>query len=248
MDDLVAIIPARSGSKGVIDKNIKLLGEHPLIAYSIAAAFLAGIEEVVVSTDSQKYAEIAKSYGAKVPFIRDVKISTDTSSDFEFMHHCMSWYSQNSDFCPEYFMHLRPTTPLREASVLVEAISVIRSRSDIDSLRSAHEVSESPFKWFLKGEDNLFTGLRADLTPEKVNEPRQNFPKMYNPNGYVDIVRSSHVLNSNNLHGTKMYVFETPSCNEIDTIEDFKYIEYQLKDQKFNLFEYFKDPNLEWLH
>ena len=97
MDDLVAIIPARSGSKAVIDKNIKLLGEHPLIAYSIAAAFLAGIEEVVVSTDSQKYAEIAKSYGAKVPFIRDAKISTDSSSDFEFMHHCMYWYSQNFD-------------------------------------------------------------------------------------------------------------------------------------------------------
>ena len=238
MDDLVAIIPARSGSKGVADKNIKLLGEHPLIAYSIAAAFLAGIEEVVVSTDSQKYAEIAKSYGAKVPFIRDAKISTDSSSDFEFMHHCMSWYSQNFDDCPEYFMHLRPTTPLREATVLVEAISVIRSKSDIDSLRSAHEVPESPFKWFLKGEDNLFRGLREDLTPEKVNEPRQNFPKMYNPNGYVDIVRSSHVLNSNNLHGTKMYVFETPACTEIDTIEDFEYLEYELRKNQLCLLEY----------
>ena len=68
MDDLVAIIPARSGSKGVADKNIKLLGEHPFNSYSIAAAFLAGIKEVVVSTDSQKYAEIAKSYGGEGPF------------------------------------------------------------------------------------------------------------------------------------------------------------------------------------
>jgi CMP-N,N'-diacetyllegionaminic acid synthase len=241
MEDIVAVIPARSGSKGVPDKNIKLLGGHPLIAYSVSVAFLAGIKEVIVSTDSEKYAEIARSYGAKVPFLRNKEISTDTSSDFDFMFHCMDWYSRNSNTCPEYFVHLRPTTPLREANILKEAIKIIRARKDIHSLRSAHAVAESPFKWFLKDKDNLFRGLREDLTPEKVNEPRQNFPTMYIPNGYVDIVRLSHVLYSNNLHGNKMYVFETPQCTEVDRFEDFDYLEYELTKKKSLLTEHFQN-------
>ncbi|MBT3667459.1 MAG: acylneuraminate cytidylyltransferase family protein, partial [Opitutae bacterium] len=109
-----------------------------------------------------------------------------------------------------------------------------------DSLRSAHEVPESPFKWFLKDEHNMFQGLRDDLTPEKVNEPRQNFPQVFNPDGYVDIVRASHVLNSTNLHGENMYVFESPNVAEIDTMEDFEFIKYQITKNGSPLLKYLK--------
>ena len=225
---VIAIVPARSGSKGIPDKNIKDLGGFPLLALSIAAAKLAGINKVWVSTDSEEYAKIAVRFGGEVPFLRSKKISSDTSSDYEFMLHAMNWHKKEFKSLPEYWVHLRPTTPLRDPKIIQEAVRIITENDSLDSLRSAHEVPESPFKWFLKDENNLFQGLREDLTPEKVNEPRQNFPKVYNPNGYVDIVKASHVLNSSNLHGKDMYVLESPNVSEIDTVEDFEFIKYQL--------------------
>ena len=96
MNDVVAIIPARSGSKSVAHKNIKLLSGHPLIAYSIAAAQLSkSIGRIIVSTDSEHYAGIAKKYGAEVPFIRPAKLSEDKSGDREFLEHAMEWMAEN---------------------------------------------------------------------------------------------------------------------------------------------------------
>ena len=212
-----------------------------MIAYSIAAAKLAGINEVWVSTDSILYAEVAKEYGAKTPFIRDSSISKDTSTDFEFMRDAMEWCSQNFDHNPEYWVHLRPTTPLRDPIVLKDALNTFRNNESLDSLRSAHEVPESPFKWFLKDKNNLFEGIREEFTPEIVNQPRQYFPKVYNPNGYVDVVKSSHVLNSDNLHGSKMYVYETSNTVEIDTEREFEYIEFQLEKEGSQLTEFLED-------
>ena len=228
-DRIIAIVPARSGSKGISDKNIKNLAGHPLLAYSVAVARLAEIVPVIVSTDSEEYAEIAERYGAKVPFIRPADISKDKSTDYQFMYHAMEWYKSNERTIPEYWLHLRPTTPLRDPKVLKSAVSYIAGHPKATSLRSGHEAPESPFKWFLKDKEGYFKGLRNDLTPEKVNMPRQTFSKMYNPDGYIDIVRSSHVLNSETLHGNKMLVFESPRCTEIDTVTDFEYLEYEIK-------------------
>jgi CMP-N,N'-diacetyllegionaminic acid synthase len=242
-ENVIAIIPARSGSKGVPGKNIALLGGHPLIAFSIAGAKLAGIERVWISTDSEKYAEMAKRYGAEVPFLRPTEISNDRSTDFEFMRQAMDWMDQNENTVPEYWLHLRPTTPLRDPKILKEALELIQSNPKASSLRSGHEAPESPFKWFLKDDEGFFKGLREDLTPEKVNMPRQTFPKMYNPDGYVDIVRSSHVLHSTTLHGEKMLVFESPQCDEIDTKEDFEFLEYKFRKYGSPLQNYLKQFN-----
>jgi len=242
-ENVIAIIPARSGSKGIPGKNIARLGKHPLLAYSIVAAKLAGIKRVWVSTDSEKYAEIAKRYGAEVPFLRPTEISNDRSTDFEFMRQAMDWMDQNENTVPEYWLHLRPTTPLRDPKILKEAFELIQSNPKASSLRSGHEAPESPFKWFLKDDEGFFKGLREDLTPEKVNMPRQTFPKMYNPDGYVDIVRSSHVLHSTTLHGEKMLVFESPQCDEIDTKEDFEFLEYQFRKYGSPLQNYLKQFN-----
>lgn len=211
-----------------------------MLCYSIAAAKLAGIEKIWVSTDSKKYAEIAKKFEAEVPFLRSPEISSDKSTDYEFMNHAMKWHEENFDNIPEYWVHLRPTTPLRDPKVIRDAIRTMMDSNYIDSLRSAHEVPESPFKWFLKDENNLFKGLRDNLTPEQANAPRQSFPKVYNPNGYIDIVKSSHVLNHKNLHGENMYVFETPQCNEIDTLEDFEYLDYKLRESNSPLNGYLR--------
>jgi len=239
-ENVLAIIPARSGSKGVPGKNIALLGGHPLIAFSIAAAKLAGIERVLVSTDSEEYASVAMRYKAEIPFLRPTEISSDQSTDFEFMRHAMAWMVEKENSAPEYWLHLRPTTPLRDPQILNDALELIQQHPEASSLRSGHEAPESPFKWFLKDDEGFFKGLREDLTPEKVNLPRQTFPKMYNPDGYVDIVRSSHVLHHTTLHGDKMLVFESPQCTEIDSMDDFEYLDYQIQKHDSHLLNYLK--------
>jgi len=226
---VIAIIPARSGSKGVPDKNIRLLGNHPLIAYSIAAAKLSGIERVLVSTDSKKYAEIAEKYGAEVPFLRPTELAADQSTDLEFMQHAMDWFRDTHSFVPEFWVHLRPTTPLRNPKKIVEALKYIEANSELDSLRSAHAAEHSPFKWFLKDKQGLFKGIKKYLTPELINKPRQDFPKVYIPNGYVDVIKYSRVKKYKSLHGSKMYIFETEEINEIDKESDFDYMSYILQ-------------------
>jgi N-acylneuraminate cytidylyltransferase len=229
---MVAIIPARSGSKGVPGKNINLLGGHPLIAFSIAAAKMTpGIDRVIVSTDSAEYAAIAKKYGAETPFLRPADISDDKSTDIDLFIHSLNWFIENEKKVPEFLMHLRPTTPLRDPNIMQKAIELFHNKQEASSLRSGHLAPESPFKWFLKDELGYFKGLRDDLTPEKVNLPRQSFPTVYMPDGYVDIVRSSCILNEGSLHGNHMLVFESPYCVEVDTKDDFNYLEFQLEKE-----------------
>ena len=115
MSNIIAIIPARSGSKSVKDKNIALLSGYPLIAYSIVAAKKSElIDRIIISTDSEEYQKIALQYGAEVPFLRPTEYSTDTSTDRDFLIHAMNWLEENERQAPEYWVHLRPTTPLRD--------------------------------------------------------------------------------------------------------------------------------------
>jgi CMP-N,N'-diacetyllegionaminic acid synthase len=227
--NIIAIIPARSGSKGVPGKNISLLAGYPLIAFSIMAAkMISGVTRVVVSTDSKEYAAIAKKYGAEVPFIRPIEISTDKSTDVELFLHALNWFTENENYVPDYILHLRPTTPLRDPLIMNKALQLIIGTKEATSLRSGHAAPESPYKWFLKDEQGYFKGLREDLTPELINLPRQSFPPAYISNGYIDILIGPYVSYTKRLHGDKMMVFESPFCGQVDTKEDFNYLEYQI--------------------
>jgi N-acylneuraminate cytidylyltransferase len=235
MSNIIAIIPARSGSKSIIDKNIKLLSGHPLIAYSIAAARLSKeIDRVIVSTNSEKYADIAKQYGAEVPFMRPDRYSTDASTDRNFIIHAMEWLKYNEHDAPEYWVHLRPTTPLRIPNILDDAIKIIKDDEELTSLRSGHKAPESPLKWFVKS-DKHFKGLLDD---EKYNLPKEAFDQVYIPDGYVDIVKASFMLNNKKIHGDKIFGFESPVCTEVDSSEEFEYIEYQLNKDGSQLLNY----------
>ena len=145
---MIALIPARSGSKGVTNKNIRSLDGIHLIGHSILTALkINGVREVIVSTDSEKYAEIARSYGAKTPFLRPKEISNNSSTDFEFFKH----FSDNFDMLDdELILHLRPTTPIRKIEVINSAIEKIKKDKNATSLRSGHLAPETPFKWFRK--------------------------------------------------------------------------------------------------
>ena len=227
---IVAIIPARSGSKGIKNKNLALLDNHPLIAYSIVLAkMVPQIDKVIVSTDSKRYAEISKKFGAEVPFLRPAKLSGSKSSDYDFMLHAVKWFEKNNKL-PEYFVHLRPTTPLRDPSIVKKAIDHMISNKEATALRSCHLAPESPFKWFRINKKGFFTDLSGkDTKLDEYNGPRQNYPDVFIPNGYVDIVRSSVIKEQKLLHGNKVLAFQTPFCNEVDTVEELELIKYQLK-------------------
>ena len=229
----IALIPARSGSKGVKHKNIKILQGFPLLAYSIAAAKMTqGIDRVIVTTDSKKYADIAKKYGAETPFLRPKLISKNKSSDLEFFEHCIEWLIVNENYVPDNIIHLRPTTPIRDPELVSEAINILSLNKNATSLRSGHKAPESPFKWFLKDENNFFKGLKEGLTPDMVNMPRQDFSDVFIPDGYVDIIKPNVIKETGTLHGQNMLIFESPRSFEIDEKEDFDYINFLLKKQK----------------
>lgn len=241
---IIALIPARSGSKGVPHKNIRRLGKLPLIAYSILIAkMVKEIDRVIVSTDSEEYAKIAKEYGAEVPFLRPKHISGDESTDYDVFKHCIDWLERNENYIPELIFHLRPTTPLRSPLIINDALNFFTDNHHSTSLRSGHKAPESPFKWFLKNEEGYFKGLKENIDSEKVNMPRQFFPDVYIPDGYIDIIKTDTIIEQGNLHGDKMLVFESPVCSEIDTEQDFKFLTYKINTESSPIVEYFNNLN-----
>jgi len=230
MNDIVAIIPARSGSKSVKDKNIISLAGFPVIAYSIAAAKLSKlISRVIVSTDSDEYARIVRKFGAETPFIRPKEISTDQSGDIDFFKHLINYFNEKEEYCPKYLVHLRPTTPIRSPTMIDNAINKILDYDDYTSLRSGHKAPESPLKWFKMREKNQFISVLGNSDKnEYSNLPKENFEDIYIPNGYVDIVKSNHIIKTDTLHGDKIFGFETPACIEIDSESELDYINYQI--------------------
>jgi CMP-N,N'-diacetyllegionaminic acid synthase len=229
MDEIVAIIPARSGSKGISDKNIRLLAGKPLLAYSIAASRLAGnLDRIIVSTDSQRYANIAREYGAEVPFLRPAEISYDMSTDYQFIKHTLDWFKDNEGRQPKYLVHLRPTTPLRNPRCIEAAIEMIMNNSKATALRSVHEMSESAYKMMEIEERYLKCVCSGSFNLDEANNPRQRFNKTYSPNGYIDIIVSSYVMENHKIHGDQVLAYVTEHVVEVDTIDDFDYLEYKV--------------------
>lgn len=239
---IVAIIPARGGSKGIPKKNILNLGGFPLIAYSIAVSKLSKkIDRVIVSTDSPEIAEVAKYFGAEVPFLRPKELAGDNSGDIDFVKHALDWFKKNEGHVPEYLVHLRPTTPLRSPADMDNAVDKIIKNPRATSLRSGHELRESPYKLFGIKSD-YFTGLfPQEKRPEYWNLPRQSFPPVYQPEGYVDILVPKYILKNKRLHGDKILSFIAPDTGELDTMDDIKFIEYKLKEGKWEIYEYLKN-------
>jgi CMP-N,N'-diacetyllegionaminic acid synthase len=236
--NIVGIIPARGGSKGVPKKNIKEIGGFPMIAYSILAGQLAEkIDRCIISTDSQEIVDIAKSYGGDVPFFRPSELATDTSNDIDFVKHAMDWFSKNEGYIPEYWVILRPTTPLREPEVINNAIKKIIDNTEATSLISIHEFAETPGKMFGMLDGFLHGLCPMDPRPEYFTLPRQEFAPSYFGNGYVDIVKSSTIIKSNSCFGSRMLGFEAPDTGEIDIPEDFKRVEFYLSTTNNSIYQ-----------
>ena len=228
---IISVIPARSGSKGVPDKNIKELSGKPLLAYSIVAAQKASlIDRIIVSTDSDKYAFLAKEYRAEIPFLRPSEYSGDKSTDYDFVKHLLDWLADNENTLPEYIVHLRPTTPFRNPDVLDDAIKKFIINEKATSLRSAHKMTETAYKQFELDDKYFKTICTGNFDLDDANNSRQSFAATYAPNGYVDILKTSHILSKKLLHGKRVMGYITDYTTEVDTEEDFEFLEWQINN------------------
>lgn len=229
MARVVALVPARAGSKGVPDKNIRPLGGHPLIAWTIAACLRSkSIERTIVSTDSREYASLATSLGAEAPFLRPAEISGDNATDTQFILHALDWLAAEGEE-PEYIVHMRPTTPVRDPRLVDEAVAAFRKASKATALRSVQEMSESAYKTFEIDANGRLKRVGSDSTAlDAANNARQEFPKTYYPNGYVDLLSTAFIRRTGLIHGDHVIPFVTPAIIEVDSEDDFGLLEDRL--------------------
>lgn len=197
------------------------------------------VDQVIVSTDSEEIASIAKLYGGEVPFIRPPEFAQDSSPDIDFVLHAIRYFQEHESVVPDYLVHLRPTTPLRNPKFIDAAITAFVDSLDATALRSAHPCPESPFKWFLLKDDGFYTGINTD-DMDILNQPRQLFPTVYVPDGYVDVLRTSFIQSSGSMHGKHVLGFISPVCREVDTREDFDALEFQVSQGGNPVHEYLK--------
>ena len=229
---IVALIPARSGSKRVVDKNIRRLGDHPAMAYSIATARESGIfDAVIVSTDSEKYAEIARWYGADVPFLRPPEIATATSPDIEWVEHLLRTVAEQG--CRyECFSILRPTSPFRTADTIRRAWGEFLAEEGVDSLRAVEKCRQHPGKmWVLRGRRMM--PLMPLTPPEQPWHSSQYaaLPEVYVQNASLEIAWSRVALEQRTIAGTILMPFLTQGTEglDINDVEDWWYAEHLIE-------------------
>lgn len=229
MASTVALIPARAGSKGVPHKNIRPLGGHPLLAWTIAACRRATlIDRVIVSTDSEEYAAIARGFGAEAPFLRPAEISGDRATDYDFIVHALDFLRAVGDE-PAYVVHMRPTTPFRDPALVDAAIRAFRDAAIATALRSVHEMPESAYKCFEVAPGGQLKRLGAESTElDAANNARQAFPVTFSANGYVDVLSTAFIRRSGLIHGGHVLPFVTPSVTEVDVESDFAHLEFEV--------------------
>ncbi len=214
---LVALIPARSGSLRVPDKNIKPLAGHPLMAYTIAAALSSGVfDAVVVSTDSERYAEIARHYGAEVPFLRPPEYAGALSPDIEWLEFTLRRLLEQGR-AYDCFSILRPTSPFRRSETIRRAWRRFRAEEGVDSLRAVEKCSQHPGKmWVVRGRRML--PLLPLSPPERPwhSCQYQSLPEVYVQNASLEIAWSRVVLEGGTIAGWTVMPFFTEGYEGFD--------------------------------
>lgn len=233
---MIAIIPARGGSKGLPGKNTRLLNGKPLIIYTIEAALDAdGIDKVIVSTDSKKIAETATMYGADVPFLRPDYLANDSSSAVDVYIHAAEFLNSNYGYDISNFMVLLPTAPLRNSNHINEALHLF-SNSEAKTLISVTE-AEVPPSWYMQiGGDGFISNAGFDVN-DSIVKNRQENKRYYIPNGAIYILDYWLLKNARTYYCDKTipYIMKRTESVDIDTIDDFRYAEYLMSKEKLSV-------------
>lgn len=223
----LAVIPARSGSKGVKDKNIRSICGKPLLAYSIEAAKKSGLFDMIyVSTDSKKYATIAEEYGGEVPFLRPESLSTDTASSWDVVKQALEAFDKEGRVFEEIAL-LQPTSPLRTAEDIINAHALFTEKEAL-AVIGVCPMDHSPLWSGTLPEDASMKGF---IKPEILKSPRQALPTYYRINGAMYYIRRACLEHLDNLYENKCFAYIMPAERsvDIDTELDFQLAEVFLR-------------------
>ena len=206
--EVLALIPARGGSKGIPRKNLLMLLGKPLLAYSIEQALASRhITRTIVSTEDAEIAGVTRRFGAQVPFMRPPEFARDLSPDIDVFKHALEWLRDQEGYTCELVVHLRPTGPVRRVELIDQAIEVMLKHKEADSLRSVSWPMQTPYKMWRIVDGYLQPLLEVEGMVEPYCMPRQTLPEMFWQNGYVDIVRPHVVLELGMMCGHKILPF-----------------------------------------
>jgi CMP-N-acetylneuraminic acid synthetase len=229
MVEVLAIIPARGGSKGIPRKNIRNFAGYPLIAFSIAAGLQAKeVTRVIVSTDDEEIAEVARYWKAGTPFLRPSGLAQDTTTDLPVFQHALAWLAEQEGYHPDVVVQLRPTSPVRPVDCVDTAVHTLLGHPEADSVRGVVGAGQNPFKmWQI---DKATGALQPLLTlpgiVEPYNAPRQVLPPVYWQTGHIDAIRPS-AIHSGSMSGRVIFplIVDPLYTVDLDTPADWEYAE-----------------------
>mgnify|MGYP000969617596 CR=1 FL=1 len=227
---ILAVIPARGGSKGIPRKNIKDLAGKPLIAWTIETAKVSSVfDRIIVSTDDQEIADIARQFGADVPFLRPQELSTDTATSIDVVLHLIQWLRENERYSTDYLMLLQPTSPFRSPEDITQVIQLMQSNQEADAIISVTAV-DHPVQWLRKMEANGKL-LPLDETPLKLR--RQDAQQIYQLNGSIYLIKTETFVKDKTFLPAKTfgYIMPEEKSIDIDTPWNFHMAELIMRDK-----------------
>jgi CMP-N-acetylneuraminic acid synthetase len=230
---VLAVIPARGGSKSIPRKNVRLLAGHPLLAWSVAAGQQAQtVDRVVVSTDDEEIREVALRCGAEVPFLRPRSLAADDTPDFPVFEHAVSWLAREQGFRADIIVQLRPTSPLRPPGLVDTGVALLAADPGCHSLRAVSPPSQSPYKmWRTVHGTPYLRPLLADGGAEAYNQPRQELPPSLWQTGHLDVFWRETVTEKKSLTGDRVLPLALPVryAVDIDTLDQWDFAEWLLR-------------------
>jgi CMP-N,N'-diacetyllegionaminic acid synthase len=225
MTEVLGVIVARGGSKGIPNKSIALCAGKPLMYYTIKAAQSSKtITRLIISTDNEEMAEYAGSEGVEVPFMRPAELAQDLTPDLPVFEHVLAELREREGYVPSVVVHLRPTTPLKKAIDIDVGVTILLEHPEAESVRSVCEPLHTPFKMYTQNPEHGFLDpLLTKVFPEifetysePFNMPRQLLPKVLRHSGYVDVVRSEVITEKHSMSGTHILPFHFEKWRDVD--------------------------------
>jgi N-acylneuraminate cytidylyltransferase len=228
--EVLAIIPARGGSKGIPRKNVRNFAGYPLIAYSIAAALQSKyVTRTLVSTDDEEIAAVARQCGAETPFLRPAEFAQDNTTDLPVFKQALEWLKENENYQPDIVIQLRPTSPIRPVNCVDDAIQILIDHPDAESVRGIVPSGQNPFKMWQVDEAS---GRMINLLPvegirEPYNAPRQQLPKTYWQTGHIDAIRPRAILEKNSMSGDIIMPLHIDASYTVDIDSPADWVKYE---------------------
>jgi N-acylneuraminate cytidylyltransferase len=226
--EVLAIIPARGGSKGIPRKNIIPFNGLPLIAHSIRHAREASsITRVIVSTEDAEIRSVALAHGAEIPFARPSELAEDHVLDIPVFQHVLEQLEQRESYKPDIVVHLRPTAPYRKSEWIDEAVALMRNTPAADSVRSVSKPDKHPYRMFTIGKDGYLDPIMKHEHPVPYLLRRQDLPDVYYYNCVIDVTKPSTIFGKNSMTGDRIlpYVMDPDDVIDIDSRRDLRIAE-----------------------